>query len=230
MRGSELIAGILEKDYKIDMERHDASFRYKIDAYGPLTKITMESAYCCPVYVLFDEDHFMYYGDYGGEVFEMKTSIEALPLKSLEYIFSKVDTYGKSHFTKYEWNPEVCKKELLHNFTTSSYYEELDELEQERVLDFVLNDSKWFDGRLEEIIEDKELGSDSDLIYVQELMKAATDDYHTYIAKVHEYDDSNYWLYNGDCDLYGYGRQIPQDFYIVMYLLSIVQNEVKTNG
>lgn len=222
MRGSQKVAEYLKEIHEYDITDCDESFKYKIDNYGPITKIEMGSKYSYPVNVIFDGNYVICYGDFNAYTLEFGNdmSLKNLPLDSVEYLFGKVQ--GKH----YAYSSDKCIKQLTRNYMDMLNDLGLTEGDQDSFIKFATDYYEPITDGMEDVIIDNDL-SESDLYDVQDLFKAAQEDETSYISKVRDINDDNDWINCYDYELYDYGRVIPPYFLNILYYLSIVQNELE---
>ena len=169
-----------------------------------------------PIYALFDNHYWMCYGDYGSFTFDCthKPRVTNLAYNSPSYVYEKLDVVDNLHRKVFSGN--TAAKNIIRCITSSTGYEELNELQQERVLDYIRG--KYWD--LDEDLQEFE----EELDEMKSIYTCAHDQWDL-ISRVREMDQDNRFLGWEVYDLCTAGDVVPTKFFIILYCLSIVANE-----
>lgn len=223
MRGNEQIAKILLDNYGVNVGNYYDKLTWEITTDNQVERVTITFPARNPVnnaYCLCDGNWMLWYGDYGAFSFNCtwKASVKNIPAASPYYLWEKYESVNK-HDQK-EWSSARCMTSLLNTIRQSSGYEDLSE-EQRSDLEDCLNNpfnSVWEYDSLEE--------HEEYLNQVVELFRAACEDRIEFQYKVREVEDDNNFIAAEVHDLYDIGDMLPKAFFILLYIFSIVQNEI----
>lgn len=227
MKGNKNIAEILTKR-GINVELFQ-NLKYSVTKFDDVngnsierTKIELERGF--PIYCLCDGYYMSWYGDYGSLGFDCtwKTSITNLPYQSPHYMYEKLDLLSKAPGNFKEFDGDLCRKELIETVKESSGYEELDEVEQEKLLDYIR--SPYSD------IPDELKYEEDELDEIRDCYFAASEDEYSFVNAVREISDNNTFISCESYDMYNFGMQVPTYFFIIFYVLSIVSDMMEEDN
>jgi predicted RNA-binding protein with EMAP domain len=231
MKGNETIAKILCEDYGINDLTPYEEIEYELVRFtDEISRVKIRSVsgrnFCAPVYAMFDGYHMSWYGDYGSWVFDCtwKTDISNLAYNSPYYQLEKLDSRERGEF-----NEEACKAALLKAIKEGDWYNyDLTEEQQERFNEFIstaYDYISYYDDVLSEYSEICEK--------IKDLVEATQDKYDWITAIRHnELDESNFGYIFGceEYELYNIGNKAPIRFFIILYMLSVVDNMERSNN
>lgn len=159
----------------------------------------------------------LWYGDYGSWGFDCTwdTDIMNLAYNSPYYQLEKLNSRERTEF-----DDTACRETLIKKIKESTFYtDDLTEEEKARFDTFIEDDYDYID------YEDELYGHQEDCEKIQELLKAANDEYE-WIAAVRNMDftqeDVCYFFGCEEYELYSIGQKEPVRFFIILYLLSVV--------
>jgi hypothetical protein len=224
MKGDSNIADILQKEYNIvdltPWEEIDYEIQHFTDEISRV-KITSKSdrSFCCPVYAMFDGYNMSWYGNYGFWGFNCtwKTNVMNLAYNSPYYQLEKLESREHTEF-----NEEYCAKNLLKAVKEGNWYEyDLDKEQQTRFEEYISTEFDYIysDDVLSEHEETCEL--------IKELMDSShcESDWNYRVSRLDFERDDLYSIF--DCEqyeLYQMGQKEPVRFFIILYMLSVVNN------
>ncbi len=228
MKGSAVIAEILQKDYDIKDLTGYEDIEYEIQHFtDDISRIKIRSIskshFCCPVYALFDGYHMCWYGDYGSFVFDCtwKTNVMNLAYNSPYYQLEKLDAPKR-----YQFNEQKCEKKFLELIKEGYWYnDDLNEEQKKRFDEFISTsyDSIWDDNDV--LYEHEEVCE-----AIKKLYQATGDEYE-WVAAIRnndlEEDDFSNIFGCEAYEIYDIGNKAPIRFFIILYLLSVVANMEK---
>lgn len=224
MKGHSTIAKILQNEYDVKDLTPYEEIDYVIEHFTEeisRVKITSKTGinFCCPVYAMFDGYHMSWYGDYGFWGFNCtwKTSIMNLAYKSPYYQLEKLESRKREVFDEQE-----CAKNLLKEIKEGTWYNYyLSEEQQKRFVDYITASYDFID-------HDDVLYEYEDICETLKELYEATNDEYDWISVIRNIDFGRTNLDTVfDCDefeLYGIGDKAPIQFFIIIYMLSVVKN------
>lgn len=225
MKGNETIAKILCEDYGVKDLTPYEEIEYEIQRFSDeISRVKIRSVsgrnFCAPVYAMFDGYHMSWYGDYGSWVFDCtwKTDISNLAYNSPYYQLEKLDSREREEF-----NEEACEADLLKEIKSGDWYtNDLTDPQRKRFDEFIstaYDYISYYDDVLSEYME-----------ICEQLKKLvdATQDQNEWIAAIrhNELDESDFGNIFGceEYELYNIGNKAPIRFFIILYMLSVVNN------
>ena len=225
MKGNEEIAQILKQDYGINDLIPFEDITYEIEHYtDELSRVKIQSnsgkVFCCPVYAMFDGYYMSWYGDYGfwGFTCTWKTNITNLAYSSPYYQLEKLESRERTEF-----NSERCEDEFLRLIRENDWYNySLTEKQRKSFDEFITDDFHDYvdcDDYLFEIAEKCEN---------LKMLKNATHNETDWYSELNNnnLDESDIYEIFG-CEeyaLYEIGNKVPGNFFIILYMLSVVAN------
>lgn len=219
MKGNTAIAEILTKR-GINTALFE-NLKYEVTKFGDIERTKIEVEHGFPIYCLCDGYYMSWYGDYGSFGFDCtwRTSIENLPYQSPHYMYEKMDLLSKGSGNFKEFDSNKCRKELLETIMDSDSFQELDELDQEKVIKYIQCPYCDIDESLK--YEEDELDE------LKTCYMAAGEDEYSWVNAVREVSDSNTFISCESYAMYDFGMQLPTYFFIVFYVLSIVNDMIQ---
>ena len=229
MKGNKCIAQILKDDYNINDLTPYEEIEYEIEHYTKeISRVKIQSktgrCFCCPVYAMFDGYHMSWYGDYGfwGFSCTWQTNITNLAYNSPYYQLEKLVSRERAEF-----NAELCEKEFLKLIKESDWYTyDLTEEQKESFDKFILEAYTSYVDDEDCLYEIAEICEDL------KTLKEATQSEYDWIFCLNKSDFSEHDYYSifgcGEYELYDIGKQAPGNFFIILYMLSVVANTEKS--
>lgn len=224
MKGDERIAEILTKDYGIKDLTPYEEINYEISNFtDEISRVEITSKtgrrFFCPVYAMFDGYHMAWYGDYGSFVFDCtwKTNVMNLAYRSPYYQLEKLN--GRK---RYSFDSVTCEKQFLKLIKEGDFYKyDLTE-EQRKRFDEYISESSDF------ISYDDILCEHEEICTVIKTLYRATGDEYEWIAELRNNDLDEDDFYNifgcADYEIYCIGDKAPLQYFIILYMLSVVAN------
>ena len=224
MLGNAGIAKILEDKYGVkDIAPFD-EIEYEIEYFSDkLSRVKISSksgrCFCCPVYAIFDGYNMCWYGDYGFWGFNCtwETNVMNLAYNSPYYQLEKLRSRDR-----YEFDSDICEQELVEIIRKSTWFcEDLNEEQKTRFTEFISN-SYDFIGSDDILSEHEDICEE-----LKKLIRSAGSE-SEWIRAVNNTDFENSVLFEiFDCEQYepyGIGKKVPGQYFIILYMLSVVAN------
>ena len=224
-KGNARIAEILTQQYGMKDITFLEDIHYELQNLADeiqrvkITSPESKGGFWCPVYAMFDGYHMCWYGDYGSFVFDCtwKVNIDNVAYGSPYYQLEKLRNRRQREF-----DDEECRKELLKAIKEGFWYKTDLSDEQRTHLDNYLEcpySSIFYDDALYEHEETCE--------QLKNLLSSANDEYE-WVAAVNKLDQELLDIIECEHnDLFNMGQKPPIQFFIMLYLLSVVANAEK---
>ena len=223
MKGNSRIAEILTNDYNVKNLKPYEEIDYEISNFTDKisrVKITSKTGamFFAPVYAFFDGYHMAWYGDYGEYLFDCtwETNVHNLAYGSPYYQLEKCrPVTSQSRFDGCK-----CKKQFIESITRGDWYAgDLSQEQKARFDEFIKDEYSY-------IFSDDILYEHEDICDALQQLYKATYDQLEWFAELRNTDFRD--LENVfDCDeyaLYDFGKKAPQNYFIILYMLSVVAN------
>ena len=225
LKGNETLAQMIEaRGCNPEIFQRLTYGTVKIDDSIERTTVRFSESLMCPIHCLCDGYYMSWYGDYGGLTFECswKTSVTNLPYQSPYYLYEKVDVLSKHQSILKEFNSALCRKNLLKCIQDSDGYDELEDSLKDELIEYITN---YYGVYLSEELEEYEKEVDE----LQQCYAAAGEDQTSWVSSVREVSDDNRFISCEVYDLYDIGDELPLSYFIVLYVLSIVAEDICKN-
>lgn len=229
-KGNAYIAEILMQEYGVKDLTCWEDIHYELQNLADgiqrvkITSPESKGGFWCPVYAMFDGYHMCWYGDYGSFVFDCtwKVNICNIAYGSPYYQLEKLRNRRQREFDGVK-----CREELLKVIKEGTWYKADLSDEQRTHLDNYLEVpycSICYDDALYEHEETCE--------WLKNLLNS-TDNEYEWVAAVNKMDQEMLDIVECEhSDLFDMGQKPPIQFFIMLYLLSVVANaeKEKKNG
>jgi len=224
MKGNEIIAKILQKEYGIKDLTGFEEIKYEIQHFAnDISRVkitsTSKSDFYCPVYAIFDGYHMSWYGDYGSFVFDCtwKTNVMNLAYNSPYYQLEKLDSCKR-----YSFDSETCEKKFLKLIKEGDWYN--DDLTEEQKKRF----EEYISSNFDYIFDDDILYEHEEICQAVKQLFQATGDEYEWVAAIRNniFEEEDFYNIFGcaDYEIYDIGNKAPRRFFIILYILSVVAN------
>ena len=221
MKGNKIIAEVLTKDYGVTDLTPYEEINYEISNFTDeisRVKITSKTnrRFCAPVYAMFDGYHMAWYGDYGEYVFDCtwKTNVHNLAYQSPYYQLEKCQASRRKEF-----DAEECAEQFIKSIKNGYWYEELDQDQKARLEEIITSPYVYID-------DDDVLYEYEEICEKLQSLYRATEDKYEWISELRNTDFSELEDVF-DCEeyeLYDIGEKAPLQYFIILYMLSVVAN------
>ena len=118
-----------------------------------------------------------------------------------------------------EFNSQLCRKNLLRCIKDSDSYNELEDNLKDELVEYI---TSYYGVYLSEELEEYEKEIDE----LQQCYAAAGEDQTSWVSCVREVSDDNHFISCEVYDLYDIGDELPLSYLIVLYVLSIVAEDL----